>query len=561
MSAAFLVRTGRVGAAAATVGLVVAGLAAPAAASADPNGYAHLYSHTIAVGVGQDSPGKVAKVGVYTDAKENKPEFVTLMIDAKSAAEVLTVTGLDESCATADHVTTCKVALDDPLWGGGDAKINLKLRPGVRVGTTTSLRLAAEADGIKPYWTTHSIRVVDSEPDFGAEDFTLAEVKPKEVVPVRPKFRVNGDTPVSRVGIYVWPGPLDFTERYRNCWYGERWAHMYCEFEIGLAPGESAQVAAGTPVRFQASPAIPHRWKSYLKYHVVNAPGAGGPEGWTAGDGPALRLEKVPSDGVRARAVPVFPENEYDDGDGIVNFRTGDNPADLVALGATVSGAQGAEVPIRVGLRNDGPANVFSDPEQEGVDWKETPEPAVIVTLPEGTTVVGMPEGHRGFNVQCGAWADGKFVGPLNEPNGRVYHCTSNSGLDVGDEWFFEFRVRVTGNTSAAGSVVGHGGGHDPDMADNTAPITLNVTPSGPTGGGEPGEQPGGGSGAGGSGGAGGAGGSGGGTGSGATSGTGSLPVTGSPVTAIAGGGLFAVAAGAALYLAARRRRPSSTLV
>lgn len=523
-------------------GLLIAATAgAPAQAAPGETAEAYLPTYSITAGAGPAGPGKLVQMRAYGPRDPRAGDRLTVAVDATAAAAVLTVEGADESCTTEKAVTTCVTTYDSALGEFPRIPIRMRVVAGVAVGAEASLTLTASGEGLRSTTRETPVRVIASGSDLDGEDSKLTDVQAGQSLPLRPAFRVNGDVPVSRVALSMRNTHDSFTptERYSNCWYRKlsvEFSEMYCEFELDLAPGESAQIAAETPVVLKAAADLPRRWTTDLAYRFEGRPASAVPQGWTAGDGTRLELRKRPE---AARVAAQQALRGDGDGDGLVTIVTGDHAADLSATGATISAEVGATVPVRVGLHNAGPAHVFSDPEQEGADWGGAGYPVLpvaVVTLPEGTQVVSIAKGPPGFKAEC------RLTGPS-------YVCSSPSGLAVGATWTFEFRVTVTASRAASGSVVVRGGGNDPAPGNNTARIDL--TAAGATPGATPGSDPG----------------AGptpdagtsttpeaapGGAGGGAASG---LPVTGPSglLTVVAGLGVAAI--GALLFVAARRRR------
>ncbi|MGW7525662.1 hypothetical protein [Streptomyces sp. NPDC054783] len=202
-------------------------------------------------------------------------------------------------------------------------------------------------------------------------------------------------------------------------------------------------------------------------------------------------------------------------------------------------------VQAELGVRNNGPATIAQWGEEPGDD----PASVTTVTVPPGTTAVGVPS-------QCRAEGDLRS----GEPGARRYSCFQ----DIDDYYFdakqftpfvFELRIDKPGDL-APGSVKVSAPAHDSNDGNNTAAIMVTV-----------GGKPGGGSGGSGSSsaGTGSTGGSGSGGGSGSAGGSGATASGGTTRGSLAGAGAgalpryaaaagAALAAGAAMFALVRRR-------
>lgn len=132
------------------------------------------------------------------------------------------------------------------------------------------------------------------------------------------------------------------------------------------------------------------------------------------------------------------------------------NPADLAAVGAAVSGRAGTTVPLRVGVRNRGPASYEGLPADDRLpaDWLAT----VSVTAPTGTELTTLDD-------RCTS-----VVGRT------AYRCTIRSDVAVGASELFEFQLRIVAATAGTGWVRSTGR-LDTTSANNTAAITIAAAP------------------------------------------------------------------------------------
>ena len=195
---------------------------------------------------------------------------------------------------------------------------------------------------------------------------------------------------------------------------------------------------------------------------------------------------------------------------------SGDQGAEVAALGtpATATGKVGATVPLKVGYVNNGPAAV-------NVDGAKDLRARTVLSLPSGVTAVRVPMTCSSY----GDWVPGK-------PGATVYHCGEHKRLAQGEKIEYEFELRLDeAGTRAAQVRLTFDTGVDLNPANDRATITIIASADGGS------ENPGGDDGQGG----------------GDTDG--SLPITGAKAGLTAGIGGVLLAAGAAGFVVARRRK------
>ncbi|MFD4769355.1 LAETG motif-containing sortase-dependent surface protein [Streptomyces niveus] len=381
--------------------------------------------------------------------------------------------------------------------------------------------------------------------DEAPSSLALGDIKP--ITGVKPGSPVdlpvtvvnNGTTTVEKVWIkYTATRGLAFPEVPSNCqkqYVGsydempERWIAV-CAFDEAVKPG-----VAYTPQKPFAVKAEKHAFDDEMWVTVTDyEPSPDENSTPIPGTAPEIELIESPTGGTGSKdrfRVPV----------------TSVNTADYEVTGAALRGKPGETVTMKVTFTNTGPGWVWSKP---GTPWT-----SVLVTLPAGTSVV-KPDFY------CKA-------------KDKVYNCgLTTLPQEHLETATFTFKLKIDKKVAGAKGSVALSNKKlpfDPDKANNTAPITLEVT------GGEPGSTGGttsgttggsdGGSGStgGASGGASGSTGSTGGPSSAGGAGTattgGNLAATGSSSTTlpIAGAAAAAVVMGAGTILAVRRRARHDT--
>ncbi|GIM93904.1 hypothetical protein [Paractinoplanes toevensis] len=308
-------------------------------------------------------------------------------------------------------------------------------------------------------------------------------------------------------------------KQFSNCFYADGVLNA-CTFDEELQPGATYQVEL--PYQLRKDTLAPGRvageyeWLTAGDYDdlikFVGDSGFDGP-GNPGADG-KLTLKQVSTPKSAAKQTDPNPENNWQDLDVTV---TGQQAADLAAVGATATGAAGATVTVPVGVKNLGPATLAS---QFGL-----PAVAALVTIPAATKVTGVPDACFPNG------ADGILKG---NPKAVQYACFTDEVLPAGSTVTWKFTLKITKVVPGArGSVQLNPKCEcdafkpDANKANDTAQIVLNGTDtSGGTGGGEN------------------TGGEGGG-----------LPITGPQTAFIGVAGAVLIAAGITGFVVTRRRR------
>jgi hypothetical protein len=379
----------------------------------------------------------------------------------------------------------------------------LKLGRGAEAGTEGTVTATFSAKGVAPITETATVRVVGGV-DLAAGPRVSVKKKPGSAFTV-PLVVRNAGRNVAEGAAVIFHGDHAFetTKQFSNCFYrsGKLTA---CRFDQKLQPGSIYQGAM--PYKLRATTYAPGlsalelQWLTPGELEDYEAErikerveGLG-----TAGSGGALTLTGR-SSAKAARQGDIRPDNNWT---AVEVEATGNNGADLVAVGDTETGAAGDVVTATVGVRNAGPATLDFGRAGESVA-------RIKVTVPAGATVVSVPE-------RCEA-REGSYI------------CDGRTLLIAGEKETYDFKLRIDRVVAdATGPVVVNEPcecsqfSKDLDLSNNKAAIVLNGTGAG---GGDDGGEGGG------------------------------LPVTGPVGAAVGGAGLALLAAGAAGVLIARRRR------
>jgi hypothetical protein len=479
-----------------------AGLAAvlmtPVAASAAPAGPALTFP---AVNLTPGGPAKIAALNLRSDAAPQpfSVSKVVAKIDISDLAGVATVEVVrgddDQVCSQTGSMINCSYPF---LYAqeGYVALTGLTFRPvpGAAVGARGMIVLSANSAEY-PHWqsVTEPVTIAEGVSLTSSPSAISANAKPGTTVKNDLSVRNAGTNTVTGVQMNFSTDPwVPVARKYSNCVYAVGVA--YCDFGVDLAPGTTYKLS--DPFGLVMRPDLPapmtiattFTWRTpadnYDYVQLVRAVGG------KAGNQGTLGLVAQ-----RAATTRGLPQTDPDPADSqtVTIHVQGKQTADLAAVGARVTGAVGSTVPVKVGVRNLGPALVIGYPHVAAA--------GLMVTVPPGTTVVSAP-------VNCFQQRAG-------------YQCVTTAvPFNPRTTLSWEFQLRIDRAGELTGKVVASKDGKEPNTANNTAKVIINPVA--------------------------GAGGQGGGPG---------LPITGAPAGAVAAAGVMLLVAGVLMLVLGRRRR------
>ncbi|MBM2619410.1 hypothetical protein JIG36_28040 [Actinoplanes sp. LDG1-06] len=434
-----------------------------------------------------------------------------LVVDVAAVSEIATVAPwTDPRCVTTPATITCP-------GSASNVSLSVIAKPGARLGATARLTVRAVVDGRTRATATGTITI--------AEQVSLASVETQGDVSLATGastgltagVRNTGDNPVTGVVLELSTVRGFAAAPHSNCAPTEFGAA--CRFDLELAPGQTYRLA--TPWQLTATDMVwaPSQWyATFTWYTAQDYADLGRPS--PAGSGPELELAPVAS----ALADPQTETDPNNNADGFSITVTGVNQSNFTAIGATSSGKVGQTIPVRLGMRNNGPARI------EGYASELGSYLQITVTPPAGTTVVKHSRLCEPFNVERPT-PGAPFPPGAHEGDGNFYCFTEPfEGVPYapGKTVNFDFTLRVDKRGTLRGSIkterLGPPPAGDPDPSDDSAAIVI--TAAAPATGG---------------------GGTGGGTGGG-------LPITGTDTTTAALIGLALLLAGTIARVAARQR-------
>lgn len=452
----------------------------------------------------------------------------TITVDTSAATAVADVT-VEEAypgvtCSTTGAVVRCTVpgphrviALPESgkvaIGTYASVLISLTPKPGAAVGDAGALTVTAQADDGPTTTETSRVRIGEGV-NLTAIDPPSPSVAPGGSAALRPQVRNTGSRDVQGLTLVVTGESAMADTDFGNCTYNDD-NGVACTFDTTLAAGRTYQTseqfmlqvprdaAAGSKTGMSAQWLTRAEWQDLQD--MLHGLGSG-----RQGAGPDLELQEVAS---AAAEVPQADVDGDDNGTFSTITVTGSRRADVVAVGATITGSPGETRTIGVGLVNRGPGTLRYPPFVNNLPW-------IDITLPPGVSIVRADE-------RCST-----LVG--DEPSGSPpsmaaaesfgsgppdYVCVPESlHLRPGERLSFTFTVKLApgardGKGSVGLSMLDDGKSVDRYAGDNSAPITVSLGGGG-----------------------------------------GGLPVTGSATATVAGGGVLFMVIGVAVVVALRRR-------
>ncbi|MEU9618507.1 hypothetical protein [Streptomyces sp. NPDC048155] len=433
------------------VGLLTAGLAAPASADeqSDQLWIQAPAEQNLQVGGSGDgeSQSRPLDVGLYHDNDNFTVTDGRLSVDISGVTGVAEVTWPD-NCAPSGTTAVCSVPAVPVIGGDYSPQVRLTLRAadGAAAGAHGRIAYAAVATGgpsgtlEAPLDSFDTMVTVASGPDLslgGVAPVTGAQPGSEQTVPFV-LTNNGGERSEGFTATLSASYGLDFVTRYPECTYrttGGDYApmtHATCTFDQVLEPGDTYT--------------LPEPMRVALASHALAE---------------RLDISVEPGNG----ATDLAHEDNY-----AIAALTAVNTADFAVEGARVTGGAGETVTAELGFRNNGPAwlgNLGSGDPVANVDF----------TVPEGVTVTSAPEACEPRTL-----SGGYYPRPTGAPR---YVCSLPYWTLPDTARSFPFQLRVDRVVAdATGRVVLTSGGpggtsfpFDPKPENNTAKVVVNATP------------------------------------------------------------------------------------
>ncbi|MFY1597648.1 hypothetical protein [Micromonospora sp. WMMD737] len=420
--------------------------AGPAAARTDP-GWVSGWLNDLTVGAA-GAPGRSAPLDLSSSGATNP----RVTVDLTGLAGVATAS-FPSWCVTEGTSVTCPMppeAIPDEYGTvNGTVPVVFRAVPGAVDGATGTLDYTVRADGLEPYTqqATVSVRSGADVLDLVDEYVSGAEVGDVHAVPVAV---VNaGDQPAEDLRVtFRFPVGLH-PASYRNCRYGTDpvlATVVVCTVRGTFAPGIRHELRNGLATTIGPAALGDKRISQFVEPLATAGPLPGN-----------VRLTRREADrALRLRPVggTLDPVTATGPGGGTY-LRDIHGAFDVVAVGATVTGAVGATVRVSVGIRNDGPG--VPDGTVSGGNAG-----GFLFTPPAGVTVLATPPG-------CSPTGDDEGGAPTS------WVCWLGAVFPAGQSFTVPFDLRIDGPAGAPGEVRSYYDHPRPDddPADNAAPVTL----------------------------------------------------------------------------------------
>jgi LPXTG-motif cell wall-anchored protein len=392
---------------------------------------------------------------VFTDhnADGSTPAMSDVTIDASAFVGKVTMSDIEFGCGHVGLISTCHLDAShvDPQ------PFAIQAVPNAPIGFAGDITLTLRVAGAAP--STATVHAVIGRPQL------VGEAKPP-LTGVAPGTRIDQTPIIANTGQVATMKGFNLTflsdaqsfeligQRYSNCHYqAPPSTRFICLFTQDIAPGTA--YATDAPVSYRTRPSLTRADVRYLPGTNDTYPSAiVDPIGAypVPGDGPVLGLVPAP--------VPAAGDNPGD------LFVYSDQTIDYQAVGATVSGKPGDVVSVDLGVKNGGPG-VLNEVYQGGF---------YEITLPAGVSLTS--------DAPCEPWT---------KP-ATTYRCILSSALPVGSTDVKHLKLRIDRKVEGAVGKVeviqpinndtGEIYTHDPDKANDVAPIVMDVTDTGlPSGG------------------------------------------------------------------------------
>ncbi|WP_433536580.1 hypothetical protein ACQPZK_01600 [Micromonospora sp. CA-249363] len=435
------------------VGAATVGVAATPGLAQDDPGWveAQLYDTTVG---GTGAPDRTVPLTLSsTGAAQPR-----VTVDLSGLAGVATAT-FPASCITESTSVTCPMPADAlELYGTvtGTVPVVLRAAPGAAEGATGTLTYTALGEQTEPSTQQASI-TVRSGPDLldmVDEQVNGVDVGDTYALPVAV---VNGgDQPAVDLRLTMrFPVGL-VPASYRNCRYGTDQVLatvVVCTVRGTFAPGQRHELRGGLATTVGPATLGDKRIFQIVEPLATAGPLPSGVRLTHRQGDQALRLRPV------GKPLGVIPVEV--DGAGGQTYLPGVHGAfDIVAQGATVTGAVGDTVQVTVGIRNEGPGV------PDGTISGDTVG-AFYFTPPAGVSVVGSP--------RCSQ------VGSEEEENGddtpKTWYCDGQRAVfTAGTSNTVTFDLRIDSLSGTPGEVQPHGRYPrvDDNPANDIAPVTVS---------------------------------------------------------------------------------------
>lgn len=369
-------------------------------------------------------------------AYDGPPRDAELAVDASGIDGVAVITAGADGCKPRMPSFTCSMPLLPDSEATNEQELQVRPAAGARAGDSGILRYTLKPEGLPA--VRGSLTVIAGRPELRVNKSPdLKKMAVGETFSVPIVIRNTGDVPARGVGLVIndeangenegeGDAHLSAAARHSNCRYSKDASTTRCLLpDAVIAPGETMRVTPALRVKPNRDALTERLSYGAWAYSTREIPCCvGSAETWltTPGHGAPLSLTRDPVGGKGATFTTDWGPTEVK-----VPVR---NTADLEAFGATLRGKVGSSHRIRIGYRNNGPA--------------ETGEVRTVFIVPPGTTVTKAPYDPEAEEEMADQDCQTK-------DHGRSYTCSQYS--EVGQEVSYEFTLRTTSKITRSGCV------------------------------------------------------------------------------------------------------------
>ncbi|MDG4778598.1 hypothetical protein O7614_02930 [Micromonospora sp. WMMD961] len=411
------------------VGTATVGVAAGPAVAQDDPGWVSAWLDDVTVG-GPGAPGRTVPL-TLTSTGATQPRVT---VDLTGLAGVATAV-FPAFCVTEGSAVSCPMpstAVDEFGTLTGTVPVVFRAAPGATDGATGTLAYTALGEQTEPA-TQQATITVRSGPDLrDLVDEYVSGVAVGDTVPV-PVAVVNaGDQPVVDLRLTMSFSVGLVPASYRNCRYGTNQSLatvMVCTVRGTFAPGQRHELRQKLTTTVGPATLGSKRITQFVEPLASAGPLPNGVKLKPREAGQGLRLRPV------GKPLDVIPAGVTGAG-GQTYLRSVQGAFDVVAQGATVTGAVGDTVRVTVGLRNAGPGVPDATISGDGVG-------GFLFVPPAGTTVLGNPSG---------CWLSGDEETAGDAPT--TWYCTGPGAVfPAGTSHTVAFDLRIDSLSGLPGEV------------------------------------------------------------------------------------------------------------
>ncbi|MCG5440877.1 hypothetical protein [Micromonospora foliorum] len=420
----------------------------------------------------EDDPGWVSgSLGDVSLGAAGAPSrTVPLTLSSTGASQprvTLDLTGLagvatasfPDFCVTAGTSVTCPMpptAVDEFGTLTGTVPVVFRAAPGAVEGATGTLDYTAFGDQTEAYAQQATVTVRSGPDLLDMVDEYVTGVEVGDTLPLAVAVVNAGDQPAVDLRLTMrFPVGL-VPASYRNCRYGTDQVLatvVVCTVRGTFAPGQRHELRGGLPTTVGPATLGDKRITQFVEPLASVGPLPSGVKLRSRDADQALRLRAV---GTPLGVIPV----EVDGAGGQTYLWEVQSAFDIVAQGATVTGAVGDTVQVTVGIRNDGPGV------PDGTNSGDTVGD-FLFTPPAGVTVLADPPG-------CGSYGGEEEDGATTP---KTWRCSGPGAVfpaGISRTATFDLRIDSLGGSAGEVQPASRYPRVDDNPGNDIAPVTVS---------------------------------------------------------------------------------------